>query len=296
MSNWKGLGLLGAAAGLVLLGVMALARLTVPDVPTFNEGFEAAEQSNGEILEFIPTAIGGQLDVSGEREGTVELAQAGLKQGGGFLLSAPNVKAYFDASPLSLAQMYYEDLAFFPEPDECEIEQGQLNEEMGLVAVHIICELVDIRDNGTITVDGYAAFPADMVIELDIPETGGTLMIGDEEWEFNEAKLLIGAIFGNEEPGINLDTADGRSIWIRYFPDADTLTLATIFTDDEIADVSSDSCTITSEQLMAFRPQATVNELIIECDAVDVPEMGTVSIEGTVVYMKQLMAGPVVDQ
>lgn len=51
----KGIGALVGAAALVVLGVLGVARLTVPDEPTFAEDFEEAAETPED---FVPSAIG----------------------------------------------------------------------------------------------------------------------------------------------------------------------------------------------------------------------------------------------
>ena len=284
---WKGLGVLGLAAASVTGVVIGLAFLIVPDEPTFAEGFE---ESVDTPEDFVPSAIGGVLQVTGAREGTIDLdRQIG---GPSFGLGDAQARVFFTSDPLAIDQMSYDGLAFFPEPEDCEFTEGEHNKEAGLVAVHINCpDLVDIRDNGSITLEGFAALPADLVIELDLPETGGVITVGDEEWEIVDPLLFIGPRFqgqggGAADLGLSLRPTDlDRGLFLAYDMDADRLIPATIFYDETVTEMTG-SCTLTDVEVMILNPQTQFRELTIDCENVDVPDLGTVEITGTVVYEK----------
>lgn len=293
---WKGVGVLGVAAGLVIMFVVALARLTVPDVPTFAEGFEEAAESRDGSIDFVPTAIGGELQISGAREGAIALdSQVG---GPTYGLGGDTARIFFDADPLAINQMSYDGLAFFPEPEDCEFTEGRHNEEIGVAAVQVSCEaLVDIRDNGTISLQGYLALPANMVIELDVPETGGTLTVGDEDWEIIEPTLVVGPTFqgqggGAGEVGLPLNVEDpDKGMFLAYDMGSERLTPATILYDGTVNEISGD-CTITDEELMVVNPQTRFRELTLDCEDVEIPGVGTVEITGNVVYQEIFFAEP----
>jgi len=286
---WKGIAVLSGAAGVVISGVVALALITVPDEPTFAAGLEEARDEGNASVDVAPVAMGGQFEVSGAAEGTMTLET--VANGPTFGLDGGNATVFFESDPLSISQMSYEGLAFFPDPDDCEFTEGAHNEETGLVAVGVSCqELVDIRDNGTISLEGIAALPADLVLALGIPDIGGKLTVGDEEWQITPNALIVGGfVSGGTDgtvPGFRLESDNGNSIWIGHDQDSDTLFVATIFSGEELVEVPHDFCTVTSEELMVINPGAQIHEMGIDCQAVEVPGLGTVPIDGTVVYEK----------
>jgi len=288
----KGIGVLAGAAALVVLGVLGVSRLTVPDEPTFAEGFEEAA---GAAEEFVPTAVGGALEVTGARQGTIDLDRE--VSGPGFGLGDDQTRIFFTGDPLAIDQMSYDGLAFFPEPGACEITEGEHNEEIGLVAVQISCpELVDIRDNGSITLEGVAALPADLVIELDLPDTGGTVAVGDREWDIVDPLLFVGpGFFGDDMTAIEflLWTRDAlEGLGFRYDNETGVVSLATVHFDERTRDVGRADCTLTDDEVMVVNPQSQYRELTIGCENVDVPDMGTVDITGSVVYEKVETAEP----
>lgn len=288
---WKGFGVLVGTALLVVLMVVGLARLIVPDEPTFSEGLEEAAESDDSTVDFTPTAPGGQLEVTGAAEGTITLERTAHGPNYGF--ENNETRIFFASDPLSIDQMSYDGLAFFPEPEDCEFTEGEHNEDAGLVGVEVSCpELVDIRDNGTITLEGVLALPANLVIALDIPDIGGTLIVGDEEWEVVDSRLLVGPQFqgsngGSGEIGLSLNPEEpSKGLFLSYDLETDQLSPGNVFYEETVTDLSPDACDIVSETLMVVNPQAEYHELSITCESVDVPDLGTVSIEGTVVYEK----------
>lgn len=288
---WKGFGVLAGTAALIVVGVVGLARLVVPDEPTFSEGLEEAAESDDGTVEFSPTAVGGQLEVTGAAEGTITLERTA--HGPSYGLENSDMKIFFESGPLAISQMSYEGLAFFPEPEDCEFTEGEHNEDSGLVGVEVSCaELVDVRGNGTITMEGVLALPANLVITLDIPDIGGTISVGDEEWEVVDSRLLVGPAFqgsggGSGEIGLPLNPEEpGKGIFLPYDIEADLLLPGNLSYAGAVTDLTPDACDIVSETLMVVNPQAEYHELTISCEDVDVPDLGTVSIEGTVVYEK----------
>ena len=62
---WKGLGIFLGSAGFIVAGVIGLALWLVPNEPAFSEGFADASEGAHGTLDFVPTAIGGELEVTG---------------------------------------------------------------------------------------------------------------------------------------------------------------------------------------------------------------------------------------
>lgn len=288
---WKGLGVLAGAAGIVMLGVVGLSWVVVNVVPDFGEGFAEADSNPDGSVDFVPSGIGGQLTVSGDREATMELGE-GFIEGPGFVLVGAIGKLFFDSGPLSVATVYLEDLAFFPEPEDCELSPGQINEDLGLAAAHLECqELDDIRDNGSISVEGYIALPADMVIERDLPDLGGTVTVGDETWEIAEAYLLLAPEFnfGGEPEPLRLDmwTSDyERGLNFEMNRETESLTLLSVYAGGGESEPAPGSCSISTEFLVQVNPTDSIERLDFDCEAVDVPGAGTVTITGSVAFHK----------
>lgn len=283
---WKGIAVLAAATGIIVLGILGLAQLTIPDDPAFSEGFTEASLASDGVLDYVPTAIGGEMEVTGAREGTLTLSRG--FQGPGYGLGDDTGRIFFEADPLSIAQMYYGDLTFFTDPEDCVFTPGRLNEEIGVAAVAIECvDLADIRDKGMVSVKGYAALPADMVLERDLPETGGTVTVGTETWEIVDPMLIVGLqVFGDsDQPGMSLAPPDlaQRDLFFS-FTDDHRLQLQSVIYGEEVVEVSPSECTVSTEDLAVVNPQASIVELDFLCEGIEIPGLGTVPIEGNVVF------------
>lgn len=285
-ANVKGLGVLVGMAVLIAGGVVSLAHLIAPDIPTFSESAKAAFESGTGIEDFTPTVPGGQLELTGAAEGRVALERAA--RGPTYGLESSDMKIFFEPDPLTISQMSWNGLAFFPEETDCEFNEGTHNEDSGLVAVGVACsELVDIRGNGTITLEGFLALPEDLVIQVDIPDSGGILTVGDEEWEIVDPVQIVGRGSAAEDsPMIQLTSPHQNSLWISFDDQTGSLHPVAVSTEDGLNEVSPDACSITSEKLVPISPQSELHEMTVVCEAVDVPGMGSVAIEGTVIYEK----------
>lgn len=285
---WKRLVVFGLAGVVVIGAVVALARIIIPDEPDFAEGLEDATENPEGTLEFTPSAIGGELQVSGARDGTITLERN--ISGPSYGLGDAETRIFFEPDPLQITQMSYDGLAFFPEPEDCEFTEGEHNEEAGLAAVRVSCpELVDIRDNGSLTVEGHLALPADMVMELDRPATGGTVTVGETDWELSrDPFLFIGPSDDDPTMSVHSDDVDATlGLHFVYDTQSDSLSLAAIsYGDRPMSDVSPGACSIGTEQVAVINPQSSIHEMTLRCDSVDVPELGSLPVEGTVVFEK----------
>jgi hypothetical protein len=276
---WKGLLMLAAAAGGIVLAILGLAALTIPDDPTFSEslaGASASPSADGSH-DFVPTAIGGELIMRGARAGTLSLEDAVL--GASFGLGNSQGRIFFEPDPLQVTQMSFDGLELFPDPDDCVFTTGEQNEERGLVAVGIECaELVDIRDNGTITLEGYLALPVYFIAEFDMPEPGGVILVGTETWEIDEAVLY-------EDPrgdsGLSLFASAG---WMQFGYADEELQAAALAYGQEFVVFSPDDCTVTTGDPIVAGPGIEFIEMDFTCPRVDIPGSGTIPIEGHVVF------------
>ena len=283
---WRGIGLLVGAAALVVVSVAALALVVVPDEPRFSD---AVEEETGVEEDFVPDALGARLAISGARNDTVVLDDT--VGGPTFGLGSSRTRIFFEADPIAIGQMSHDGLAFFPEPDDCEFTPGEHNEGAGLVAVRISClELVDIRDNGSITLEGVAALPADLVIEIDLPETGGSVTVGDQVWEIVDPLLFIGPRFrGDPMTAVEflLWTRDARQgLRFIYNDETGLISFVAVDFDETSHEINSSACSLTDEEVMTLNPQTQFRELNIDCGAVDIGDLGTVEITGSITYQK----------
>ena len=283
----RSLGVLGAAFGAVLVTTLGLAALIVPD------SAGSAQGSGGPLPTVEPAdepgripGLGGELAVSGDRDGTFRLSRG--SEGARYALVGDQGRITFEGRPPQITQISYEGLEFFPEPGDCTLTPGNNANRIGIGFAELRCEnLSDIRDNGTITFSGEVGLPLDMVAETNLPESGGILTVGDEIWEFAEA-TLIGyqrpAIAGRTEYNMELEDEErGASVSFAYDYASRRLTLANVARDGDAGDVPADACDLLVEEIGRPNPRTMVIELTVQCTQVEVPGLGRVSIEGTVV-------------
>jgi len=235
----------------------------------------------------VPSEVGGTLAVSGDREGTFAVNRE--SSDGRYGLIGDDGRIFFGSHPLAVVQLNFDGLSFFPEPDDCTITPGELNAAIGVAGAHLECtDLADIRGSGVITIEGTIGLPGDLLgMRGDLPAAGGTVEVGDETLTFTEAYLYTGAqpaIVG----GIAIDmqlTDEDRGMMLGFAYDVQTHrpTLAHVMRGDTVTDIGEDACTLAMRELGKLNPRVTVVELTVRCNEVDVPELGTIPISGTLI-------------
>ncbi len=149
-------------------------------------------------------------------------------------------------------------------------------------------ELVDIRGNGTITLEGVLALPADMVLELDLPERGGTVTIGDETIDFgSDLHLFVGPSFDSGTSDIQLTAVSDSPQATLVFPydlDSGLLRLGRVGYSGGSTDVDTGECSHDLSELAVINPQARILQLDFSCAEVQLANIGKVPIEGTLVF------------
>lgn len=293
MQDWlRSLTVLGLAFTTVVAVTIALATVIVPNRVVSSHATEStAPGATGpavgrpEVLPAIP-GLGGTLQVTGDREGAFDLTRESLE--GRYSLVGNDGRIAFEGRPLQVAQISYEGWEFFPDPGECTVTPGNLDNRVGIGFAELRCnDLADIRDNGVITIAGTIGLPLDLLADSDLPESGGSVAVGDETWQFAEATLATWpspVIGGHRSYNMELvDRERGGALNFDYDQMTHALTLATVARGDADSDVPAGACALAREQLGRLNPRTTVVELTIDCPAVDVPGLGVTSITGTVV-------------
>lgn len=236
-----------------------------------------------------PSEVGGTLVVSGDREGTFAVNREA--DDGRYGLTGADGRIFFGKDPLTVVQMNFDGLSFFPGPDDCTITPGRLNADIGVAGAHLVCtDLADVRGSGVVTIEGTIGLPGDLLgMRGDLPASGGTIEVGDETLSFSEATLHIDigwqpVIVGGRAIAMQLNDEDrGMALGFAYGEETHTLTLAHVMRGDTLTEVGEDACTLAARELGRLNPRVTVVELSVDCAAVDVPELGTVAISGTVI-------------
>lgn len=284
----KGLAVLVTTVAIIMGSVVGLRAIIAPDQPTFADAVESADEGP-----FLPEAAGGELEVTGDREGSFSLGgEAGPP---GYGLHGDDGRMHFDGSgdELELIQFSYDGLEFFPKEDDCSITPGEVNSRRGVAGAQVECpEIRDIRDTATITVAGRVGLPADMVVERDLPEPGGTFTIGDETWAAEPSYLLPGEmVFDEVTPRLRIGNAAGNAA-LSFA--SEPLVLRAVTLEGEEHAVESASCSITREDLVAVNPEVSIVELSVQCEKVEVEGIGPLSVDAQVIVEESvgLMPGP----
>lgn len=267
-----------AGAAVVFGGVLTLAALTVDEEPSFSERLQTGSTTRP------PQALGAVLEVSGDRPGRFVLEHGGATSNGSFGMESDDGRIIItqdDSGDPFIDQMSWDGLDFFLDPGDCTFTVGDVNEEMGLARSEISCvDIRDVRDTATITVEGTAGLPVRLV-SSDLPPMGGTVLVSgdlEETWEFD------GGTWAAEPP----DFADWSATL--YGSDAtinmqgtDDLTVTGIYYREVAHDVPADACDVTADQVAVVGPGTSLVETSFTCEQIDLGDVGTVTLEGSVV-------------
>lgn len=270
----------------VIMGSVVALRFTIaPDQPTFADAVAAAKEE-GSPQDVVPTAYGGELQVTGDRQAPFSLSGGG-DTGAGFALTGSEGRMQFEGAgvELHITQFSFDGLDFFPKGDDCKVTPGAANKERGVAAAIVECSQVrDIRDIATITVEGPVGLPLDMVVDAGLPPVGGTVEVGDDSWRIDHASLTLlpqPAIAGEEDHPLTLVEEPSKFMYFTY--DDGRPALARIEDDGVVTVVPADACEVTFETLGALNAETSRSELTIECASVEIEGRGAVPISGSVV-------------
>jgi hypothetical protein len=232
--------------------------------------------------------IGGNLTVTGDLEGTLTLDREDTNDR--YALEGNDARIVFEDIPPVVVQLSWQGLEFFPEPSDCTITPGELDQQLGIGYADIGCEgLEDVRGGGTIAVEGTLGVALTLVGESDLPETGGSLTVGDETWSFPDAFLYnfpfnTGA--GTDDFNMELVDVDRGTLRFRYDVQTHRLGLISVEREGEVSSLAAGACSLTMNELGRLTPSAAVVELTIDCPAAEVPGLGNVPITGTVIIQQ----------
>ena len=120
--------------------------------------------------------------------------------------------------------------------------------------------------------------------ESDLPQMGGSVTVGEETWEFEEAFLFgfrVNQGAGTEDYNMVLTDPAHGSLRFRYDVQTHRLTLVNVERDGEDADLAAGACSLETNELGRLAPGTALVELSIDCPVADVPGLGPVAIRGT---------------
>ena len=291
MNDWfRSLSILGIAFGGVVVLTFGLAAVIVPGASGSARGPGFAPDtsaSGGDPVAGPITAIGGTLVVSGDREGRLVLDREEV--GERYALSGRDGRVTFEAgSPLTVAQITYDGLDFFVDPGDCELTPGERDDPSGVAGAHVVCEdIEDVRDNGVVTFQGEVGVAADLLgLRGDLPESGGTLELGDETLTFEFAAMTIpsNARFSGIFAGTLYDPGTQTALNFTYDPQNHAMVLSELqYAGRQPVQLPASACSVTTNDIGLLNPHTHVAEMSVRCAAIEVPELGTVPLEGTLI-------------
>lgn len=294
-----GLAILAATVGGVAAVAFALGAWITPGAslaeptPTPPPSFD---------LSVAPEAVGGSVEVSGDRSGTMTFDTAtGI--GGRFELQEDGSVRIRDANaPIELSgsaghirlrdsgevtHIAYDGLSIFVDPGECAVTPGAVNEATGLMAALVECsDVADVRGQAVISVAGVVALPAETLLGRgELPSTGGTVEVDGTAITFDEADIFLDGEPVEETGRIQWAMFDGDSasgVLFEYDPEADRLFLGGAFSEETYAGLQ-EPCPIAAEELGRINDYTTVMRLDIDCTNVALEGGGTGSVTGSIV-------------
>ena len=287
MNDWfRSISVLGMAFVAVVTVTIGLAGVIVPSgdgPPAANVDAtrDAAAPSATPGTPAQPTGVGGTLTVTGDREGQLVLDRETTQDRYG--LVGPDGRILFDG-PEALARIQYDGLEFFLDPDDCAVEPGARHDPTGVAGAHVRCDDIDdVRDNGTISLEGTVGVAADLFgLRGDLPETGGSLRLGDETLTFEHARFTLVPFAGAFAGQLVDETHDPpAAIGFGYDPQTHAISVGEVQFAGDTAIASG--CSVGEEPIGLLNPHVRVVELTIRCDAVEIPTLGTVSLDGSVI-------------
>lgn len=299
-----GLAILAATVGGVAAVAFALGAWITPGAslveptPTPQPTFDLAVP---------PDVIGGSLEISGDRSGTMTLDTAsgiGLERmpnSGAYApteLQGPAGHIRFDRDTGRITHIAYHDLSIFLDPDECTVTHGAVNEATDLMVALVECaDITDIRGQAVVSLTGVIALRTHALLGRgDLPRTGGSVELDGSAYDFGEVEISLDgeqhpsaldpAATQPQETGriregiIAVDTA--VTIVLEYDPATDRFFVSGFTSGFDYAEFV-ELCPVGVHELGGLNDFTTVMRLDIECADVAVSGGGTRSVSGSIV-------------
>lgn len=265
------------------LAVVGLLTLLAPDRT-------ASTEAEGDGGTFRSQPQGGELDVTGDRQGT--LALTGNAQGPGYGLGGDDGGVFFQGSgrDLSVVQLSYDGLDFFLEGDDCTLTAGEADSAGGRGSATIECvEIRDVRDTATITVRGRVVLPADLMAERDdLPDVGGTVTVGTETLIIDDGLFRL-ADAADESPDAVNRWMSGPRIHVSFRQELGNDYVDQIDIDGAVSEIPQDACEVEREHAAMRDTSTNLVEVSFRCEEVEIEGMGELPIVGSAI-VEQVVA------
>lgn len=324
----KGLLVLAGAALAIALGVLALAELILPDAVTPAAPEAAPESPDPEVVSsasispaaWPPDAVGGVIEVTGDRPGSIEVdeSRSVFSSDTRLELASSESSMLFgeDDGMLFVDQMTYDGLNFFLEPGDCGFSELDRTEDFGLVRLEITCtEISDVQGNNTVTMQGAVDVPITIGVMGDEYASGGTLSLSGDV----DAALTVTDAFWYDYPedmqcagsGCAADTFQD-SLFVSTYRDSsnpDDPELVVEFDIEErpprLAKLTyqpdpeeeltyrftpqPDDCTVEETDVARIAPDTELLEIALDCSELTGEEGETVSLSGALAVHRVAM-------
>ena len=231
------------------------------------------------------TAIGGTLAVTGDRQGAFHLdRESGDDR---YTLVGDDGRIFFEGQPARVAQISWDGLEFFLDPDDCALTPGERHDPTGVAGLHLRCEgIADVREGGTVTLEGRLGVAADLLgLRGGLPDSGGTAQVGDRTLTFRDAHLTLPGGFGGSGIYIGQLWDPDANAGLTFVYDVQThlLSLGEVHYGGGRVVVTPGACTVSERDIGLLNPHTRMVELQLRCDAVDIPTLGVVPIDAAIV-------------
>lgn len=304
MFEWlRSLVVLGTAFGAVVVTTLALSFAIVPDTASSAQVDRDVRLATGspEVREIgaAPTdgapivGAGGTLTVTGDREGTLRVDRE-IIEGGPYSLAGDDGRIFFEDRPITPSRIQFEGLEFFLDPDDCTVTAGGRDEATGTAPLQLSCtEIEEVRGAAVVTVEGTLRVSADMLgLRGDLPQSGGTVTIGEETLAFDSAFLEVAprpAIGGTGalRTATYLPAHDG-GLYFAYGFQTHELELVGLqlqggFGPSEAVQVPEDWCDLNLREIGVLNPRVIVYEMTLRCPAIEFEGIGPLPVEGILI-------------
>jgi hypothetical protein len=292
-TDWfRSIVVLGAAVIVVVGMTFGLTALIVPGAGVARAPDASPDASGGSEVPGAPPQLGdgpgAVIAISGDYTGHMVLTREETNERYGLVGDDATLILQYEDDAAFPAQISFESWLFFPDPDECTITPGEGDTSTGLAPATIECtDLVEVRDKGTVSLSGEMRVAANSVGKRGVPQSGGSLSVGDQTWTFDGAFMAMwdhpGVAGVDPENLILTDAAEQGTIAISRDGSNDDPWVSRVIAANDDTDVPEGACSIDRRELGKPSPNTMTVELTIECAAIEVPGLGQVPIGGTVI-------------
>jgi len=272
-------------AGLAVIGlaVVGLLALLAPDRT-------ASTEAEGNEGTFRSQPQGGELEVTGDRQGTFALT--GNAQGPGYGLGGDDGGIFFQGSGpgLSVVQLSYDGLDFFLDADDCILTAGEADSGGDRGSATIECvEIRDVRDTATISVRGRVVLPADLMAERDdLPEVGGTVTVGTETLIIDDGLFRLADAADKSPDAVNR-WMSGPRIHVSFRQELGNDYVDQIDIEGVVSEIPQDACEVEREHAAMMDTSTNLVEVSFRCEEVEIGGIGELPIVGSAI-VEQVVA------